>query len=278
MSAHEETRSIKYSSAGSTREDTVRHDNASTIHHDDEFVYLDGKKHLKSELMYAFGGDFNPGLHLAPHLKLGNATPMGLFAFATTTLILSFYNSNARGVSNHGAMLGVGLFYGGAIQVVAGVWELIIENSFGATVFTAYGGFWMSFSVLTMKHFDIRSAYTDPKEFDNALGLYFLAWAIVTSFFALMTLRSTVALFVLLFSSCLNFMLLAASNFCQASGNKVAGDNLLMAAGVIGCWVAMAAYYNGLSGLVKKENSWVNIRPVYMPGAIRPEESKAKET
>lgn len=277
MSLHQETRSSNRSSIRSNQDAQSEEHEISPIHHDDEYVFLEGKKYLKSELSYAFGGTFNPGVAVRPHLKLGNSTPMGLFAFATTTLIQSLYNAHARGVTNRSAMLGVALFYGGVVQIVAGVWELIMENSFGATVFTGYGGFWMSFAVLTMGGFDIESSYSSPAEFDNALGLFFLAWAVVTLFFTMMTVRSTVAMFILLLTSCVDYMLLAGSNFVMANGNEKVGDHLLVAAGVMGCFVAMAAFYNGLAGLLTRENSWINVHPVFMPGAIHPEELKAKE-
>lgn len=279
MSVYEETRSNRDSSAGSIKEDDgVDHVTADVtpVLHNEDYVFLGGKKYLKSELMYAFGGTFNPGVSVAPHLKLGNSTPMGLFSFATTTLILSFINAGSRGVAQYGVMLGCALFYGGVVQIIAGIWELIIENTFGATVFTAYGGFWLSFGVITMDGFNIASSYTDPKEFDNALGLYFTAWGIVTMFFTLMTLRSTVAMFLLLFSLTLTFLLLAGSKFVAANGNVHVSGQLGIAAGVIGCWTAMCAYYNGLAGLLSKENSWINVRPIFMPGAIRPEAFQRK--
>lgn len=278
MSVYEESRSNHGSSAESTKDelDHVTADVTPVLHNED-YVFLGGKKYLKSELMYAFGGDFNPGVHVAPRLKLGNSTPMGLFAFATTTLILSFINAGARGVSEYSVMLGVALFYGGMIQTIAGIWELIVENSWGATVFTAYGGFWLSFGIITMDGFNVASSYTDEKEFNNALGLYFTAWAIVTMFFTLMTLRSTVAMFLLLFSLTLTFILLAGEKFSLANGNASTGSHLQIAAGVFGCWTAMVAYYNGLAGLLTRENSWINVRPIFMPGAIRPEAYKPKE-
>ena len=42
-------------------------------------------------------------------------------------------------------MLGVALAFGGIAQLLAGMWEFRKGNVFGATVFTSYGAFWLSF-------------------------------------------------------------------------------------------------------------------------------------
>ena len=41
------------------------------------------------------------------------------------------------------------LAYGGAAQFAAGMWEFAKGNTFGATAFTSYGAFWISFWWLT---------------------------------------------------------------------------------------------------------------------------------
>jgi len=243
-----------------------------------EYVHLGGKTYLKSDLVYAFGGTFNPGVSVAPHLKLGNPTPMGLFGFATTTLILSFINAGARGASNYDIMLSCALFYGGIIQIIGGIWELVVENTFGATVFTTYGGFWLSFGTITMDGFNIASSYESETELDNALGLYFVAWALVSAFFTMCLLRSTVAMFSLLLFVTLTFTMLAGSKFALANGTTTAGGHLGTAAGVFGCIAAMAAYYNAMAGLITKETSFFNFKPLFMPFAHTPEKvAKAKE-
>ena len=275
MFVDEESRSIRDSSAGSAEDEHVT-ENVTPVLHNEDYVYLGGKKYLKNELMYAFGGTFNPGVHVAPRLQLGNPTPMGLFSFATTTFILSLINAGSRGVAKYEIVLGCGLFYGGIVQIIAGLWELLVENTFGATVFTAYGGFWLAFAVMTMDGFNIASAYTDPKEYYNAQGLFFTAWVIVTLFFFMMTLRSTIGMFVLLLSLLVTFILLTSSKFILANGNDDLSSKLQIAGGVFGCFTSMLGYYNGLAGILTKENSWISIRPIFMPGAIRPEQTQSK--
>jgi uncharacterized protein len=57
----------------------------------------------------------------------------GLFAFASTTLVLSLYNVQAHGVTVPNVVVGMALFYGGLSQLLAGMWEFVTGNTFGAT-------------------------------------------------------------------------------------------------------------------------------------------------
>ena len=57
----------------------------------------------------------------------------GLFAFASTTLVLSLYNVEARHVTVPNVVVGMALFYGGLAQLLAGMWEFVTGNTFGAT-------------------------------------------------------------------------------------------------------------------------------------------------
>lgn len=60
-------------------------------------------------------------------------TNSGLFAFASTTLVLSLYNAKARHVTTPNVVVGMALFYGGLAQFLAGMWEFAVGNTFGAT-------------------------------------------------------------------------------------------------------------------------------------------------
>ena len=57
----------------------------------------------------------------------------GLFSFASTTLILSLYNTNARGIHTPNIVIGMALFCGGLAQFLAGMWEFACGNTLGAT-------------------------------------------------------------------------------------------------------------------------------------------------
>jgi succinate-acetate transporter protein len=58
-------------------------------------------------------------------------------------------------------------------------------NTFGVTALSSYGGFWISFGIiLTPGGFDIAAQYTNPVDFDYALGLFLFARALIPLLFA----------------------------------------------------------------------------------------------
>src|SRR5438552_14064897 len=73
--------------------------------------------------------------------KPADPAPLGLAAFALTTFILSGHNAS---FIPDIAWLGLAFFYGGLVQLLAGMWEFRNRNVFGATAFSTYGGFWMA--------------------------------------------------------------------------------------------------------------------------------------
>lgn len=57
----------------------------------------------------------------------------GVFAFASTTFILSMYNVNTRGIHTPNVIVGMAIFAGGLLQFVAGMWQFPRGDVFGAT-------------------------------------------------------------------------------------------------------------------------------------------------
>jgi succinate-acetate transporter protein len=67
-------------------------------------------------------------------------------AFGATTFILSMYNIQTRGITTPNVVMGMALAYGGLAQLIAGIEEFVCGNTFAATAFASYGGFWLSFA------------------------------------------------------------------------------------------------------------------------------------
>jgi uncharacterized protein len=70
----------------------------------------------------AFGGEFQPGLHMPQPRKFANPAPLGLSAFALTTFVLSLINVRTRGVDEPNLVLALAYGYGGLVQLLAGMW------------------------------------------------------------------------------------------------------------------------------------------------------------
>jgi len=182
------------------------------------------------------------------HRKLANPTPLGLLSFATGIFFISCVGVEARGVTIGNMLIAVMIFYGGVCQFLVGIMEFISGNTFGATVFTSYGAFNISYAAIYLPGTGIMAAYTDPTtgklgpEFDQALGLYYTAWALVTFVFLLGAVRASVVVVCILSFFDLECVLLAA-------GLMTGNTHVLKAANGIGFIVAFLCYWGGASGL-----------------------------
>ncbi|KAF7352024.1 Fun34 transmembrane protein [Mycena venus] len=183
---------------------------------------------------------------------ISNPGPMGLFAFASTTFILSMYNVQTRGIAHPNVVVGMAIFAGGLTQFIAGMWEFPRGNVFGATAFSSYGAFWMSYATIFIPSSGILAAYPDPNELASALGIYLTAWLMVTLFFLLAVVLKNIAYTALLSSLTVAFACLAAAQF---SGEHHAG-------GVFGIITALIAYYIGVSEMLAAEQRAVFVLPL----------------
>ncbi|KAJ7626164.1 GPR1/FUN34/yaaH family-domain-containing protein [Roridomyces roridus] len=179
---------------------------------------------------------------------IANPVPMGLFAFAGTTFILSMVNVQTRAVTHSNIVLGMAMFAGGLTQFIAGMWQFPRGNVFGATVFSSYGSFWMSYGSIFIPFFGIADAYEDPQELANAIGIYLIVWLMLTLFFLLAVIRVNLAYSSLLgvFSMC--YTTLIAAEFTGSV-------RLTKAGGVFGIAGALIAYYIGVSEMLEAEKT-----------------------
>jgi hypothetical protein len=228
----------------------------------------------------AFGGEFQPGLYKpTTERKFANPAPLGLSAFALTTFVLSLININVRSVAEPNIVVALAFGYGGLVQLLAGMWEMAVGNTFGATALSSYGGFWLSFAiVLTPGGFDIVASYsgtgTGANDFANAFGFFLSGWFIFTTMLLLCTLRSTAAFFLLFFTLDLAFLLLALGHLYATDG--VADASMIKAGGYFGIFAAFLAWYNALAGIADDSNSFFVIPVAHFPWSVKGRERRAK--
>ncbi|CUM67042.1 uncharacterized protein PRCAT00004731001 [Priceomyces carsonii] len=224
-----------------------------------DYVQFGNERYLRSELVDAFGGSLNPGLAPPPKNNFANPAPLGLSGFALTTFVLSLINLEARGVVIPNIVVGLAFFYGGAAQLVAGLFEIAVGNTFGGVALGSYAGFWGSWAAIQVNSFGIVEAYgTNEEELRFALGIFLIGWFIFTFFLMLCTLKSTVAFFLVFFLLSITFLLLAIAEFKGSTGVK-------KAAGVFGVLTAFAAWYNAYAGLANKQNSYITVKAIHIP-------------
>ena len=166
---------------------------------------------------------------------VANPAPLGLAAFALTTFVLSMVNSGLVSDKAEPVVFGLALAYGGIAQLLAGMWEFKTGNTFGATAFSSYGAFWLSFWALVMFFVkDIPAA-----DAGHAVGLYLWAWGIFTTYMFIASLRTTVAVALVFLLLALTFILLGIGN----SHGSAPGAGLVKIGGWVGLVTALAAWY-----------------------------------
>lgn len=196
---------------------------------------------------------------------IANPAPLGLAGFALTTFVLSLFNI---GAGTKGAapgptslIIGLALAYGGIAQFAAGMWEFTKGNTFGATAFSSYGAFWISFAAILIPGFGSFDSYTvtdaagktslDPSV-ATALGIYLVAWGFFTFILLIAALRINVATVVLFFLLTVTFIILGIGNFVGSSVGSQVG-------GVFGILTALTAWYIAAHGVFESTDTYVTL-------------------
>ncbi|KAL2146455.1 hypothetical protein VTI28DRAFT_3924 [Corynascus sepedonium] len=235
----------------------------------------------------AFGGEFQPGLwRPIEHRKFANPAPLGLCAFALTTFVLSCVNLGARGVSAPNIAVPLALGYGGLVQLLAGMWEMAVGNTFGATALSSYGGFWIAYGIMLTPHWNItgpggpyaKLADQDPRMANSAVGFFLTGWFIFTTILLLCTLRSTVMFFLLFFTLDLAFLMLACGDYALNNNADAAAVKLQRAGGGFGIIAAFLAWYNAFAGIADSSNSFFLIPVFHFPWSEKGREARLAKT
>jgi succinate-acetate transporter protein len=155
---------------------------------------------------------------------------LGLGAFALTTFVLSM--ANAGFIPGGGSsVLGLAFFYGGIVQLVAGVWEFANKNTFGATAFCSYGAFWLAAWFLL----------TSGNKVDaGGVGLFFLAWAIFTLYMSFAAIKTNLVILLVFIALTLTFLFLAFGEFAGSGALGHIG-------GYLGIITAILAWYGSFA-------------------------------
>ncbi|KAL8835198.1 MAG: hypothetical protein Q9176_007054 [Flavoplaca citrina] len=230
----------------------------------------------------AFGGEFQPGLYKSVEgRKFANPAPLGLSAFALTTFVLSLINMRTRNVAEPNLVVGLAFGYGGLVQLLAGMWEMAVGNTFGATALSSYGGFWLSFAIiLTPGGFSIEDIYVEEQSeaaYYDAFGYFLMGWFIFTTILLLVTLRSTVAFFTLFFTLDLAFLFLGIG-YLQRTAQDSPNPPLIKTGGFFGLLAAFTAWYNALAGLADDSNSFFIVPVLHFPWSSKGKEMRKEKS
>jgi succinate-acetate transporter protein len=139
-------------------------------------------------------------------------------------------------------ILAMGICYGGAAQIIAGVMEWRKGNTFAATAFISYGLFWLSLVTLIIL---AKLGWGAPSD-EKAMAAYLAMWGLFTAVMFLGTLRLNRALQVVFGSLTILFFLLAIGDFTGA------GPGFKHATGYEGIFCGFSAIYAGLAQVLNE--------------------------
>ncbi|HEY8405655.1 MAG TPA: acetate uptake transporter [Acholeplasma sp.] len=170
--------------------------------------------------------------------KTINPAPLGLVGFGMSTILLNLHNVGLIPLSV--VIISIGIMLGGFAQLLAGILEFKIGNTFGGVVYLAYGLFWLSLVTIWTEGANVGIA-------DNiSMGFYLLLWAVFTLGMSFATLKHSRLTQVIFFMLTLVFVLLAVADFTMISWIKVT-------AGVFGLICGILALYSGIAQIINGE-------------------------
>jgi len=170
----------------------------------------------------------------------GNPAPLGLLGFGMTTVLLNLHNAGFYELNS--MVLAMGICYGGAAQIIAGIMEWRKSNTFAATAFISYGFFWLSLVTLIVL---AKLGWGAPSD-ETAMAAYLAIWGVFTAVMFVGTLRLNLALQVVFGSLAILFFLLAIGDFAGASAG------FKHATGYEGVFCGLSAMYAGLAQVLNE--------------------------
>jgi succinate-acetate transporter protein len=168
--------------------------------------------------------------------SIADPGPLGLAGFAMTTFCLSSANANLWKGAGVAAALALALIYGGTAQLLAGMWEFVRKNTFGALAFTSYGAFWIGLWLL--EHGGPAPVGTDT------VGIYLLSWTIFTLYMTVAALRTSTAVLGVFVALSLTFIFLTIGAW--GSGHT----DMTKIGGWLGIVTAALAWYASAAGVI----------------------------
>jgi succinate-acetate transporter protein len=173
---------------------------------------------------------------LGPARFIAEPAALGLAGFALSTMMLSFINAGILGEAMLPVVLGLALAYGGLVQLLAGMWAFVKNDTFAAVALSSYGGFWISFWALNQ--FFLKEIPLGDQA--GALALYLLSWGVFTFYMWIVSMKVSVAVQSVFLTLWITYGLLGL-------GKAFESDLLFHLGGIFGIATAACAWYTSFA-------------------------------
>ena len=134
-----------------------------------------------------------------------NPAALGLVGFGFTTILLSLINAGMLPAGGEGVVVPLALAFGGLIQLIAGLLEVRLANTFGMTAFLSYGAFWLWFGLLQIF---AHTGVIDISSAGPTVGVALLLWGVLTLGLWISTFRLARIVFLIFLTLWPTFFLL----------------------------------------------------------------------
>ncbi len=168
-----------------------------------------------------------------------NPAPLGLLCFALTTIMLSAHNAGLFPLD--AMILAMAVFYGGAAQIIAGIFEWRKANTFATTAFISYGSFWLTLAGIIV----FPKLGLADKPSGTAMAAWLGIWGLMSFIMFIGTLRLNRALQV-------TFLLLTVTFAILSIGDLISNPALARIGGWVGIVLGLSAMYTGLAQVLNE--------------------------
>lgn len=178
-------------------------------------------------------------------MERANPAALGLMGFGLTTVLLSATNAGLLPAHAEQVVLPLAMAFGGTAQIIAGIMEYGVGNTFGMTAFIAYGAFWWWFGLLV---FLASNKLLDLSGADPAIGLTLILWGVFTFGLWISTFRHTRVLFLIFLTLWIAFFLLGFGAMLGSAQLHAWGGWVGLVCGAMAMYASFAAVTNATMG------------------------------
>ncbi|HUA91837.1 MAG TPA: acetate uptake transporter [Terracidiphilus sp.] len=174
-----------------------------------------------------------------------NPAPLGLIAFGLTTVILSLINAGLLPKGGEPVVLPLAFAFGGLIQMMAGLMEFRVANTFGTVAFLSYGAFWWWFALLVLLG---GHGVLDLSQAGSTIAVTLIAWGVFTLYMWIATFRLAKALWCVFLTLWITFFLLGFGDLLGAHNLSIAGGWMGLLCGLLAMYTSFALVTNSTFG------------------------------
>lgn len=174
---------------------------------------------------------------------MGDPGPWAVLAFSTTSFMLGLFNAGFADAAATALVIPMAFIFGGIVQLVVAVLEVLRRNEFGAVVFGTFGPFWMIYGAIENSYGAKVAAKGGASALNGGLVIFLAMFTVLAVFFTIAALRTDRVLVAVLALVVVALVLLMLG---------VGGGNagMVQASGYVTLLFAVLGWYHGAGGVI----------------------------